>query len=73
LHEFVARRQIAPAGLHALPLSQRPIVAPAAFAQCTSVVFPPPELSVEPGAPGAPQQSLSVRQSSPVGRHPLGG
>jgi hypothetical protein len=58
LHEFDARRQMAPAGLHALPLSQRPIVAPAFLAQCTSVDWPP-ETSVEPGAPGAPQQSLS--------------
>jgi hypothetical protein len=33
LQEFVARRQIAPAGLQALPLSQRPIVPPAGLAQ----------------------------------------
>jgi len=67
LHEFVASRQIEPAALHALPLSQRPIVAPVALLQWTSVVCAPPLLLVEPGAPGAPQQSLSVWQISPVG------
>jgi hypothetical protein len=73
LHEFVARRQIAPAGLQALPLSHRPNVAPGAFAQTTSLDWPPPETFVEPGEPITPQQSASFWQSSPVGRQPLGG
>lgn len=73
LHELVARRQMAPAGAQALPCAQRPSVAPGSLLQCTSVVFPPPPDFVDPGAPGAPQQSLSVWQSSPVGWHPLGG
>ena len=73
LHEFDARRQIAPAGLQAFPLSQRPTVAPGAFSQRTSVLLPPPDEFVEPAEPSAPQQSLSERQSSPVGWHPLGG
>jgi hypothetical protein len=60
LHEFVASRQIAPAGLHALPLSQRPNVAPAAFEQTTSLDCPlPPSIFVEPGEPSTPQQSES--------------
>jgi hypothetical protein len=59
LHDVIASRQMAPAGLHALPLSQRPTAAPAALLQCTFVICPP-EMFVEPGAPGAPQQSLSV-------------
>ena len=60
-----------PAALHALPWSQRPTVAPAGLLQWTSVVCPsapvpsePPSF-VEPAAPGAPQQSVSVTQSSP--------
>jgi len=61
-----------PAGLHAWPLSQRPMVAPAALLQCTFVIMPPLTF-VDPGAQGAPQQSLSFSHSSPVGRHPLGG
>jgi hypothetical protein len=72
LHDVTASRQMAPAGLHAWPLSQRPMVAPAALLQCTFVILLP-LTSVEPGAPGAPQQSLSLLQVSPVGRHPLGG
>jgi hypothetical protein len=32
-HEFVARRQIEPAGEQELPLSQRPTLAPGAFEQ----------------------------------------
>ena len=60
LQEAAASRQIAPAGLHAFPLSQRPTVAPAALLQWTSVDWPlPPSIFVEPGAPGAPQQSSS--------------
>jgi len=61
LHEVLARRQIAPAGLHEWPLSQAPTAAPGAFAQWTSVGCPDPPCSfVEPGEPSAPQQSLSV-------------
>ena len=73
---MLARRQIEPAALHALPLEQRPKVAPAALLQTTFVICPippPPEIFVEPGEPAAPQQSESVWQISPVGRHPLGG
>jgi hypothetical protein len=51
-HENAASRQIDPAGLHLCPWSQRPTVAPAAFAQ---VVF----ASAPSGRPAAPQQSLS--------------
>jgi hypothetical protein len=58
LQDVTASRQMAPAGLHAWPLSQRPIAAPAALLQCTFVIAPPLTF-VEPGAPGAPQQSLS--------------
>jgi hypothetical protein len=73
LHDIVDSRQIEPAGLHALPLSQRPKAAPGAFSQWTSEDWPPPEEFVDPGAPRWPQQSLSLWQSSPVGRQPLGG
>jgi len=49
-----------PAGLHALPLSQRPTVPPpAGFSQWTSVLFIPPLVSVDPAEPFAPQQSAS--------------
>lgn len=60
------RRQMAPAGLHLLPLSQRPIVAPAALEQVTFESGPS-------GSVAEPQQSLSSWQSSPVGWQPLGG
>jgi hypothetical protein len=71
LHEFVASRQMAPAGEHALPLSQRPTAAVGLdFAQWTFVISP---RGLPFGTPGAPQQSLSVVQSSPVGWQPLGG
>ena len=73
---MLARRQIEPAALHALPLEQRPKVAPAALLQTTFVICPippEPEIFVEPGEPAAPQQSESLWQISPVGRHPLGG
>ena len=59
-HEFVESRQMDPAGLHALPLSQRPTVPPpAGFSQWTSVLFIPPLVSVDPAEPFAPQQSAS--------------
>jgi hypothetical protein len=73
---MLARRQIEPAGLHAFGLAQRPNVAPAALLQTTIVICPvppEPEIFVDPGAPIAPQQSASLWQISPVGRHPLGG
>lgn len=66
LHDCDCRRQIAPAGEHALPLSQRPTVAPDAFEH---VIF---DLSPS-GSVAEPQQSLSSTQSSPVGWQPLGG
>jgi hypothetical protein len=66
LHEFVASLQIAPAGRQALPLSQRPTA---------SLGFDLLQLPVPVWfwMPPKPQQSASVRQTSPVGRHPLGG
>ena len=66
LHELLARRQMAPAGEHLLPLSQRPTAEPAGFEQVTLA-------SVPSGRPSAPQQSVSERQISPVGRQPLSG
>jgi hypothetical protein len=59
LHCMTARRQMEPAGLQAIQLVQRPTVAPAALLQCTFAMAPP-ETLVEPGVPGAPQQSLSA-------------
>ena len=66
LHVIVASLQMAPAGLQALPLSQRPT---------TSVGFALAQLPtpVWPCTPPNPQQSASPRQTSPVGRQPLGG
>ncbi len=60
LHDCDWSRQIAPAGEHDLPLSQRPVVAPAAFSHCTSDFVPS-------GSVAEPQQSLLSVQSSPVG------
>jgi hypothetical protein len=71
--EFVASRQIEPAGLHCSGWLQRPIVAPAALLHVTFVPGPPPTSFVEPGEPFAPQQSVSCWQSSPVGWQPVGG
>lgn len=51
-HENVERRQIEPAGLHTWPWSQRPTVAPAAFAHVVFDFMPS-------GRPVAPQQSVS--------------
>jgi hypothetical protein len=65
LHEPVASLQTAPAGRQELPLSQRPTGAPAVLLQRTE--------PLPPGMPGEPQQSASLTQISPVGRHPLGG
>ena len=57
---------MAPAGEHELPLSQRPTVKPGSFRH---IAFE----TAWSAEPGPPQQSLSSVQSSPVGRHPLGG
>jgi hypothetical protein len=65
LHDIEASLQMAPAGLHALPLSHRPTAAPGALLQLPTPVIP--------WMPPKPQQSESVRHSSPVGWHPLGG
>jgi hypothetical protein len=65
LHDIDASLQIAPAGLHAFPLSQRPTGSPGLLLQ-----LPTP---VSPCTPPKPQQSASIRQISPVGRQPLGG
>jgi hypothetical protein len=62
--------QVFPAGLQCCQLAHRPTVAPANFAHTTR------ELScwvVPFGRPSAPQQSVSSRQISPVGRQPLAG
>ena len=66
LHDCDCRRQIAPAGEHELPLSQRPTAAPEAFEHVTFDLSPS-------GNVADPQQSLSSVQSSPVGWQPLGG
>ena len=65
LHDPVASLHTAPAARHALPLSQRPTGSPGVLLHVTDP-FPP-------GMPCEPQQSESVWQISPVGRHPLGG
>jgi hypothetical protein len=66
LHDVVASLQIAPAGRQERPLSQRPT---------RSVGFDLLHVTspVIPLKPLPPQQSASVLQISPVGRHPLGG
>jgi hypothetical protein len=66
LQDVVASLHTAPAGRHALPLSQRP-TGSLGFAL---LQFPTP---VVPLSPPKPQQSESVLQISPVGRQPLGG
>lgn len=66
LHSVVWRRQMPPAGVHALPFVQRPSAAPPSFAHVTFDLSPS-------GSVADPQQSLSSLQSSPVGRQPLGG
>jgi hypothetical protein len=66
LHELVDRRQIAPAGLQELPLVHRPTSFVPDFSQVTWALSPS-------GNPSDPQQSLSARQTSPVGRQPLAG
>ena len=65
LHDVVASLQMAPAGRHAWPLSQRPT---GSFV--LALLHTTPD---EFGVPTPPQQSASVRQSSPVGWQPLGG
>jgi len=59
--------QIDPGSRHAPPLSQRPNSAPGGLLHVFGI---PP---VGAGEPAAPQQSLSRRQISPVGRQPEGG
>ena len=59
LHSATARRQMEPAGLQLSQLVHRPTAAPGALLQCTFVIMPPMTF-VEPGVPGAPQQSLSA-------------
>ena len=66
LQDMLASLQIAPAGRHALPLSQRPT---GSFGLAL-LQLPTP---VDPCTPPKPQQSESVRHTSPVGRQPLGG
>ena len=66
LHVVVASLQMAPAGRHALPLSQRPTAS-------VGLVLLQLPVPVVPCVPPKPQQSLSERQISPVGRQPLGG
>lgn len=56
-----------PGSRHEPPLLQRPNAAPTGFSQ---VLGDPP---VGAGEPAAPQQSLFVRQTSPVGLQPEGG
>ena len=66
LQEVEASLQMAPAARHEPPLLQRPIDSPAAMLHVTKAFIFPPGSSTEP------QQSLSERQRSPVGWHPLG-
>src|SRR5258708_7124471 len=66
LQDMLASLQMAPAGRHALPLSQRPTGSLA----LALLQLPTPVL---PWMPPKPQQSASPRQISPVGRQPLGG
>ena len=73
LHENAARRQMLPAGLHALPLSHRPTVAPAALEHVTFAACPPGPPLFEPGEPRAPQQSAFCMQMLPVTRQPDSG
>jgi hypothetical protein len=63
---MVASLQTAPAGRHELPLLHRPT---------RSLGFDLLQVTspVDPLMPSPPQQSASLAQISPVGRHPLGG
>jgi hypothetical protein len=63
---MLASLQMAPAGLHALPLSHRPT----GSLGLDLLQLPTP---VWPLIPPNPQQSASLRHTSPVGLHPLGG
>jgi hypothetical protein len=66
-HDEVLGLQMLPGSRHIVPLSQRPNSCVAdALAHETGP-------STGGGEPADPQQSLSVRQSSPVGEHPDGG
>jgi hypothetical protein len=66
LHDITFSLQMAPAGLQAIPLSQRP-TGSLAF---DLLQWPVP---VWPLMPSKPQQSESPAHTSPVGRQPLGG
>jgi hypothetical protein len=66
LHDVSWSRQIPPAGVHELPLSQRPITLLSSFWHTICDVSPS-------GRVAEPQQSESSAQISPVGWHPLGG
>lgn len=66
LHCVVCRRQTAPAGSHACPFVHLPTGAPPGLLHVTFAFVPS-------GWVAEPQQSSSSLQSSPVGRHPLGG
>jgi len=65
LHDIVAILHMAPAGRHALPLSQRPTGSLGLFLLHST--------PVEAEEPMPPQQSECVAQISPVGRQPVGG
>lgn len=66
LHEVKSSLQMPPAGVHELPLSQRPI-ALLSFLLHTMAERAPS------GRVAEPQQSASTAQISPVGWQPLGG
>ena len=66
LQDVVASLHTAPLPRHALPLSQRPTASVGLALLHVTLPFPP-------GMFTEPQQSLSPRQISPVGRQPLGG
>jgi hypothetical protein len=66
LHDVNSSLQMAPAGLHELPLSQRPIGLLSSLLHWTFDVSPS-------GRVAEPQQSESWAQISPVGWQPLGG
>src|SRR5689334_13278815 len=66
LQASVAVLQIDPGSRQALPLLQRPNSAPSGLSHSTKPLF-------GSGDPDQPQQSLSARQTSPVGRQPEGG
>jgi hypothetical protein len=60
LHSMVWSLQMPPAGVHALPASQRPMLLPSSLEHTIPLVSPS-------GRVADPQQSTSSRQISPVG------